>query len=153
MTSFSSEIEKRLKQLENEQNYQDNTLDELSDIEIELSRLERILSEIDNYKFKSSRRQTDFTQPRDIKETERLEKELVHINDVSQEIPRNTSTGSASSRYIIALMFNPNSPIEWSGTGWRRKGGGMPYTSEQVQQVFKKLEKKWPNYPLKILKR
>jgi len=166
MTSLSSELEKRLRQLENEQNNQDNTLNDLSDFGIEVRRLERTLAEIDKYEFKSSSQQTDFTDLRDTKETERLEKELVHIDeeslidrsDVSQsnspkDIPQKTSTSSATSRYVIALMFNPKSPIEWSGIGWEKKGGGMPYTPEQVQQIFKKLKKQWPNYPLKILKR
>ncbi len=146
MTSLSSELEKRLRQLEKEQNNQDKSLTELSDFETEVERLERTLSEIDNYDFKSSHQQTDFNDLRDFKETERLEKELVDIDE-------NTSTSSGTSTYIIALMFNPKSPIEWSGRGWKNKGGGMPYTSEEAQQIFNKLKKQWPNYPLKILKR
>ncbi|KHD07054.1 hypothetical protein PN36_14820 [Candidatus Thiomargarita nelsonii] len=146
MTSLSSELEKRLRQLENEQNNQNKSLNDLSDFESVVVRLAEKLKEIDNYEFKPSPQQTDFTQLRDTKEIERLEKELVGIDE-------KTSTSSATSRYIIGLMFNPKSPIEWSGTGWKNKGGGMPYTSEQAQQVFKKLKKQWPNYPLKILKR
>jgi hypothetical protein len=149
MTSLSSELEKRLRQLEQEQNSQEDALNDLSDFEIEVSRLERTLAQIDNYEFKQKPQKTDFSQLRDLKETERLERELV---DIDKEDIKPQKTASSKS-YVIALLFNPDTPIEWSGTRWHKKGAGMSYTLEQAKQTLNKLQKQWPNYPLKILKR
>jgi hypothetical protein len=59
--------------------------------------------------------------------------------------------------YVICLMFDPNSPNEWSeasGGGWRERGGGTCYQDlEQMKQCLRKIKKQWPNYPLRVVKR
>jgi len=59
--------------------------------------------------------------------------------------------------YIIRLMFNSEHPSEWSsdaGGGWRDTGQGQCFsTKRQAQEIFTKLKKQWPNYPLKVIHR
>ena len=56
--------------------------------------------------------------------------------------------------YVVCLMFNPNSPVEWSGKQWQVHGKGKCYlSSEQASQCLVTLQQRWPGYPFKILKR
>lgn len=66
-------------------------------------------------------------------------------------------TPSSQHGYVICLMFDLNSPNEWSeesGGGWRERGGGTHFTDPvKVKQCLQRIKKNWPNYPLKIIKR
>ncbi|EDN71762.1 hypothetical protein BGS_1040 [Beggiatoa sp. SS] len=75
--------------------------------------------------------------------------------DKSQhKITGSKSTRSAAPSYVICLVFDSQSPQEWSGNGWCESGKGLHYTSlEQAKQTYQKLKKQWPDYPLKIFKR
>jgi len=54
--------------------------------------------------------------------------------------------------YVVCLMFNVNSPSEWSedaGGGWRGKGMGTSYaTRAEADKLLQQLKQKWPDYPI-----
>ncbi|RKZ40878.1 MAG: hypothetical protein DRQ49_07000 [Gammaproteobacteria bacterium] len=177
MTEIS--LEQRLKNLEIEQTTQNVALDELNDFGEEIRKLEAVLAKIDNYEVKQHQ-EVNFSKLRDLKETEKLEKRLAHIdeeyvidthdaknNPQSQKLSEHldntvpsvqpeltNASNTVKHSYVICLVFNPKSPQEWSGKGWSRKGKGISYKNpEQVKQIFQKLKKQWPDYPLKIFKR
>ena len=131
------ELESRLRQLEEEQDQQQQALAKLRD-------LPRIIED-ENY--------VPYTdQVKDVKVANAPEE--VNIKDI--DVSELDSQTAAKHGYIICLMFNPNSPSEWStegGGGWRQKGGGTRYTDQaQLKEQYKKLKKQWPDYPLKVIK-
>lgn len=81
-------------------------------------------------------------------------KETEKITDSQQ---KKTVQPSKQQGYVICLMFDPNSPNEWSeesGGGWRERGGGTHYQDiEQMKQRLRKIRKQWPHYPLRVVKR
>jgi len=149
------DIEKRLEFLEKEQENQEYALDELKYFNDEVERLQEELKRIEKYRIKNSQaRQSEWKSS----ETERLEKELAQIDREEQKAlqisPKaSTEPTISQSGYIICLMFNPNSPPEWSGKGWLKPEQGTAYNLEEAKLIFQQLKKKWPNYPLKIIKR
>ncbi len=145
------EIEKRLKLLEKEQENQDYALDKLQSFNDEVRRLEDELNRIEKYRIKTHQ-SSEFQ--RDNPETERLEKELAQMDNEEQNAFKNSEKASSSKQsYVISLMFNPNSPPEWSGNGWLKPGQGTAYNLEEAKLIYQQLKKKWPNYPLKIIKK
>ncbi len=183
MTTLGKELEQRLKKLETEQNKQDVALTELNTLEKEIRELEDLLAKIDSsYTLAITDPETDYTHLRDLKEIEKFEQKLAHIDEEfeaelttqteqPQPLPQKesvkkedtaqpqpvatpTSVNPTSTTYVICLMFNPKSPPEWSGKGWCERGKGMRYTSPALaKQTLQKLKKQWPDYPLKIFKR
>ena len=158
---LDSEIEKRLNELESEQDQQINVLDEFSEFEDEIRKLESTLKQIDKFYLKNNK-ETDFSNLRDLKKTEELEKELESMSSFSttpnikvQENTKNiSSTESNSTNYIICLVTNPKLPQEWSGEEWCARGKGMRYkTTEQVKHTFKMLKKRFPDQSIKIFKK
>ncbi len=149
------ELEKRLQFLETEQENQNHALDNLKYFNEEVQRLEKRLSEIENYRIKNPEsRQSEWTSA----ETERLERELALIDNEEQNslklsIKASTKPTISKSGYIICLMFDPKSPPEWSGKGWLKHGQGATYSLEEAKLLCQQLKKKWPNYPLKIIKK
>ncbi len=149
------ELEKRLQFLETEQNTQNHALDNLKYFNEEVQRLEKKLSEIENYRIKNPEsRQSEWTGS----ETERLERELAQLDNEEEnalKISRKASTQEtiSESGYIICLMFDPKSPPEWSGKGWLKHGQGTTYSLEKAKTLYQQLKKKWPNYPLKMIKK
>lgn len=89
------------------------------------------------------------TQVHDDEEVRRLERELNSIG--------NQPTPSVNEKevYVIHLLFNPQSPSEWSeegGGGWRQAGSGTQYTQkEKVKARLEALHRQWPDYPIKII--
>jgi len=146
MTSFNQELEQRLKDLEIEQEEQDVALTTIGDLDKEVRQLEAVLKEIDNYQIK----QTEDNYERvTLDETKKLEKQLERIDEDGYT----AAADKTATTYVIRLMFNRKSPQEWSGTGWCEFGKGKHYNNpEQVSQIFKKLKKQWPTYPLKVFK-
>ena len=148
------ELEKRLQFLETEQDTQNHALDGLKYFNEEVQRLEKRLSESENYRIKNSEaKQSEWHGS----ETERLERELAQIDKEEQnalKISTKASTQATISKpgYIICLMFDPKSPPEWSGKGWLKHGEGTTYSLEKAKLLCQQLKKKWPNYPLKIIK-
>jgi uncharacterized coiled-coil protein SlyX len=81
MTIISKELEQRLKKLELEQNDQDHTLNDLSDFEEEVHKLEAILAQIDHYLVNKKHGEEDYSYLRDLDDTEKLERTLEHIDE------------------------------------------------------------------------
>lgn len=196
MTIISKELEQRLKKLELEQDDQDRTLDNLSDFEEEVHKLEAILAQLDHYLVNKKHGEEDYSHLRDLEQIEKLERKLEHIdeeyiveleglnnkqvnkkdsapkgndpqtrsapklNQKSAKQPSQAATLSSHGAtpavhgYVVCLMFNPESPPEWSGKGWCERGKGTRYTTlEQAKQILQRIKKQWPEYPLKIFKR
>jgi len=154
---IDSEIEELLNELELEQEQQTNILEEFSEFEEEIRQLESALTQIDKFYLKGNQ-ETDFSNLRDLKKTEELEKELESMNAFSltpQNIKVKEKTKDISAtNYVICLMTDPKLPQEWSGTEWCVRGKGMRYkTPEQVKQTFKMLKKQFPNQVMKVFKR
>lgn len=133
---MTEELEQRLKNIEVEQERQDTVLNEfIRDLE-EVLKLEAKLANIDNYEVPF------FKKP--------PEEEPV------EETPPPVPQGG----FVIRLNFEPESnkaPIEWSdeaGGGWREYMMGTCYTtSEQANQHLRKLQKRWPDYPMEVVER
>jgi uncharacterized protein (UPF0335 family) len=146
-------IEKRLKLLEKEQENQNYALDQLKYFNDEVQRLEKELLEIEKYRLKNPQAsQFERNNP----ETERLERELAQIDNEEQNALKNSQQASptiSKQGYIICLMFNPQSPPEWSGEGWLKPGQGTAYNLEEAKLLLQEMKKKWPNYPLKIIQK
>lgn len=68
-----------------------------------------------------------------------------------------TAPAKVERGYVIRLMYDQRKLTEWSdesGGGWRECGKGQCYANAQdVKKSLLKLKKRWPNYPLKIVKR
>lgn len=53
--------------------------------------------------------------------------------------------------YVVCLMLNPRSPLEWSGKQWYIAGKGKTYPDvEQAYQCLLQLQNRWPDYPLQV---
>lgn len=181
-TIVTNELEQRLKQLESEQESQKFVLNDLGDFEKDIRKLEATLAEINNYTIEQVEDDFERDELEETKklerELQRMSKEDIlppvrkpqtqtvnkknestgslkpSTDDKTAKQPQKISPNSATQSYVICLMFNPKSPQEWSGNGWCEYGKGMRYTNpEQAKQIFRKLKKQWPSYPLKIFKR
>lgn len=80
----------------------------------------------------------------------------VHDIDLSQEqLNGSDKAKSVKGGFSVCLVFNPQTPSEWSeegGGGWRGKGLGTHYaTREEAEKRLQELKKKWPEYPLRIM--
>lgn len=174
-----SDLERKLKAIEAEQQQQDN---ELSDIERdfeEIRRLEQRLANINDENIEARASELAGAVMFDSEaDARKLEKELKHINE--QFKPQQTPTTVAVNEgvsiaddllfeddetkettnkhgFVIRLLFNQDSPTEWSeegGGGWRDRGSGHCYVSmEKAQARCQELQVRWPDYPLDIIKR
>jgi hypothetical protein len=53
--------------------------------------------------------------------------------------------------YVVCLMLNPRSPLEWSGKQWHIAGKGKTYPDvDQAYQCLLQLQNRWPDYPLQV---
>jgi hypothetical protein len=92
--NFFEELKQRLNQVEAEQHRQRSELTQLSDLEQEVMRLENRLQQIQSGDHEPSNAQpVDFNQMRDLKEINRLERELKSI----KVTPANTAKESGNS--------------------------------------------------------
>jgi len=132
---MTEELEQRLKNIEVEQERQDVVLNEfIRDLE-EVLKLEAKLANIENYEVPF------FKKPPE--------------EESAEEKP----TPVPQQGFVIRLNFESESkaPIEWSdeaGGGWREYMMGTCYaTLEQAKQHLRKLQKRWPDYPMEIIER
>jgi len=136
------ELEERLKKLEDEQFRQQTDLHELEDIKRLEAQLKTLSEEMD---FDLSPKPKKF----------QLEKEQLEIA-TKLESELKEKEDELGQGYVVCLLFNRKSPTEWSdksGGGWRQRGKGTRYTEiEEAKKRYLELRKKWPDYPLKILK-
>lgn len=136
LMKISEELEKRLKNLEIEQERQDMVLDDFLREFEEVLKLEAKLANIENYEFQLARR------PKEVS--------IQESDDPLLKAAQNKQSG-----YVIRLVFNPKKPSEWSeegGGGWRDYGMGMRYPDlKQVKRRFQELREQWPDYPMKIV--
>lgn len=170
---LSEELKRRIRQLEEEQSRQDVELKELNELR-DLAAITELENELKRIEKKGIAPQTSGQKVEDLelaREREVLElgeeaqKELrteepsksVENIDLSEELlgqkPEKIQTTGG---YAVCLVFNPTSPSEWSdesGGGWRGKGLGTHYPAlEDAQKQLAQLKKKWPDYPLKLIK-
>ena len=136
------DLEARLKKLEDEQFRQQTDLHELEDIKRLEAQLKNLSAEMDldltpkSKKFQLAKDQLEIAS--------RIESKLHEKEDDLRE------------GYVVCLLFNRKAPTEWSdksGGGWRQRGKGTRYaTIEEAKESYLKLKKKWPDYPLKVMK-
>jgi len=135
---ISSELEQRIREIELEQERQDSELDEFLRDLVEVIRLEAELAKMSDEEILAL-----------VKRIKEDEKETV----VEPEPP----PPPVAKGYVVCLLFNPKIPTEWSeesGGGWREQGQGTRYpVSEEAQQRLQLLQKKWPDYPMKVFYR
>jgi len=136
------ELEERLRKLEDEQFRQQTDLHDLEDIK----RLEA--------KLKSLSEEMDFDLSREVKKFQLGKEQLEIATKLESELKEKDD--ELTSGYVVCLLFNRKSPTEWSdksGGGWRQRGKGTRYANiEEAKKCYIALKKKWPDYPLKILK-
>lgn len=161
-------LEGRLRKIEAEQAYQDQAVADLESLRLEAELM----------KLNFRRNQIQNTVPvtaelRDSTEIRRLEANLQQIKE--HEVLTQSTTASeveeqglenwlaeekntqTKSGYRIQLLFNTYAPSEWSeegGGGWRAATYGALYpTREKAEQRLRQLQAKFPNYPLKVVKK
>lgn len=168
---LATELEQRLKALEIEQEQQSQAVNDLGEMDEIIRNIEAALAKIDDYHVK----QSDNSFERDeLEETRRMERELEQMQKLERigksttsadsinksspkpsqkTVPMERRTNQATASYVIRLAFNPKSPQEWSGRGWCEAGKGLRYSNPDLaKQTLQKLKKRWPGYPLKLLK-
>jgi len=135
------ELEERLRKLEEEQFRQQNDLHDLEDIKRLEEQLKMLSDDFSMDAFKPKKFELAQDQ---LEIATKLESEL---KEKEEEI---------TDGYVVCLLFNAKSPTEWSdksGGGWRQRGKGTRYaTVDEAKKRFVELKKKWPDYPLKVLK-
>ena len=141
-------LEERLRKLEDEQSRQQTDLHDLEDIKRMEAKLKNLAEEMD----------LELSQPENLSQRTKkfqLEKEELKIATKLESELKEKEDG-VTTGYVVCLMFNPKSPTEWSdksGGGWRQRGKGTYYADiEEARKRYVELKKKWPDYPLKILK-
>jgi hypothetical protein len=168
---LSDELKRRIRQLEEEQNRQESELQDLNALRdlAAISELENELKQIDakgvaHKVLDEKPKDVDLARETEIMEAgEQAQRELgepakpIENIDLSRELLNSKATKPQGvGGYAVCLMFNPTAPSEWSeeaGGGWRGKGLGTHYPSpEQAKAALAKLQQKWPDYPLKIIK-
>lgn len=166
----SEELKKRIRQLEEEQERQQQELkdlDELRDLAT-MKELEKELSEINTQMIKSSESELlddiDLSLEDILKDLEQDDdfeaKSESRVKDI--DLSLESPLGQANKKnmpnhgYLVCLVFNPNSPSEWSdeaGGGWRGRNMGTRYpTYEKAEETLKELRKKWPDNPMQVIR-
>ena len=174
----SDELRKRLKFLEEEQERQEKELVDLdnlrdlatiAELETELKRLEKEGFKQDAAAKKTAKDVDLEKEKKLLEEGEKAQKEMAAPApqpqptfklELAEEFLLDTEEkpqkAVAKGGFAICLMFNEESPTEWSeesGGGWRGRGLGARYpTQKEAERVLQQLKQKWPDYPLKILK-
>lgn len=139
----NNDLSLRLKTAEFEQ---EQLLDELLDIKTSLS----LIGEQSKQKKISTELLEIETQINQLQKKFKTDKNIKSL--ITSDNSKELDIGPES--YVICLMFSKHSPPEWSGNRWRISGQGKCYsTSEQAYQCLQKLQQKWPDYPIEILKR
>jgi len=143
-------LEERLKRLEDEQFRQQTDLHELEDIKRLEAQLKELAGEMDMDL--DSAQQLSLSQKA---KKFQLGKEQLEIATKLESELKEKEDGLTQG-YVVCLLFNPKSPTEWSdksGGGWRQRGKGTYYaTIEEAKKRYLELKKKWPDYPLKVLR-
>ncbi len=133
MITIDDELTSRLKCMENEQNRLNEMLAEVQELEGKIENIKTTMTAHNN------------------------EGAISAYNDkeiVSQKLNITLASHSKTDGYVVCLMFNPKSPVEWSGNKWQIHGKGKCYSSsEQASQCLVALQKRWPGYPFQILTR
>lgn len=184
MSNIFEEIERlkhRLQQMEVEQVKQDVELiqtfrdfQEISRLEAELmgieySQLQQALSKIIDFKrlqedeARIKELETKLAEMQGVLINTQIAKAQIHDDDEVRRLERELNNmdsqpsinTNAKEIYVIHLLFNPQSPSEWSeegGGGWRQAGSGTQYVQkEKVDARFNILKQQWPDYPIKII--
>jgi len=117
----------------------DELTSRLQCMENEQNRLNEMLAEVQELDGKIKHIKTTLSTPKEIP-SKRVNSALINP--------------SKTDGYVVCLMFNPKSPVEWSGKKWQIHGKGKCYSSsEQASQCLITLQKRWPGYPFQIIKR
>ena len=150
MKSQDHELKQRLEELEIEQNRLNQVLNDVEELDVKIHKLNAKLP-MDN-----------ITIPLVLKNNEEIanhkkDKETTnkHLDCVSK-LNKGISDiyGYDIYGYVVCLMFNPQSPPEWSGKEWHIPGKGKCYHDhEQAYQCLQQLQERWPNYPFQVLER
>lgn len=124
----------------------------IRDTEEETEQLEQKLDKVTNDIIEKAEKKA--AQEYGTEETDRLEAELTGL-DKSPQPP--AAKAAQDFYYVICLSYEAQTPSEWSdesGGGWRERGKGKQYNDiKQAKRRLLQLKKKWPDYPLKIIKR
>lgn len=163
---ISDELKQRIRQLELEQERQQQELIELEQLRdlAAIEEMEKELATIDaNFApLVAAAPKEQGVDP--AKESEVLKEGETPLPTTTVQTPQDIDltleeltkprTKAQGKGYIVVLMFDPKSPTEWSeeSSGWRGKGQGTVYSNEnEARIILKKLQQKWPDYPLKVI--
>ena len=134
MITIDDELSSRLICMETEQNRLDEMLAEVQKLEGQIHNIKATLTNCDD-------EITPFA--------------FTDNNETITHKVNTTSTHCSNiDGYVVCLMFNSKSPVEWSGKKWQVCGKGKCYpSSDQAYKCLVTLQKRWPGYPFKILQR
>ncbi|OQW94050.1 MAG: hypothetical protein BWK79_07880 [Beggiatoa sp. IS2] len=88
-------------------------------------------------------------------EQKRQEDDVDKLVEIATLPKTDTSTKvNSHTGYTVCLVFGSGAPVsEWSDEthGWRSRGLGSRYTTEQrARQKLTELKRRWPEYPLEV---
>ena len=146
MKSQDYELKQRLEELEMEQNRLNQVLNDVQELDVKIHKLDAKLIPEDN-----------ITLPLVLTNNEEIakhKKDKRTTNNRLERAPKLNTSISDIYGYVVCLMFNPQSPPEWSGKEWHIPGKGKCYHNhEQAYQCLQQLQERWPNYPFQVLER
>jgi hypothetical protein len=135
-------------------NKDDELKQRLAYLELEQVRLNQILNDVQELGTQVNKFKTISTSVDDMTVPLALTNEFEPTNDKPNDIPRLDTSVSNKYGYVVCLMFNPQSPPEWSGKEWHVPGKGKCYlVFEQAYHCMQQLQKRWPNYPFQVVER
>lgn len=166
---ISEELKRRIKMLETEQEKQAEDLSDLEKINdlLSIEELQEELEAIDqDMPMADKARHTpqkdidlgkeEFPEELELNESLAKVKEEHDIDLTLEGLGQEDKKAIAQKGFVVCLMFNVNSPSEWSedaGGGWRGKGMGTSYaTRADAEKLLQQLKQKWPEYPIELHK-
>jgi len=88
---------------------------------------------------------------------QRVQKQAAPIKTTTLTAKQARQPQKQAAGFVICLAFNKKRPVEWTeegSGGWRELGFGKCYPELiQAKACLKTLQQRWPEYPLKIVKR
>lgn len=165
---ISKELRERIQRLETEQKKQAAELTDLNELRdlVAIAELEQELTEVS----KTVTGKPAPTKIKDIDAAKEAAKLGGNVKDVKVQTAEKVSdidlakeqafSGKKGQQVAgglaVCLLFNKNSPSEWSdeaGGGWRGRGMGTHYpTQDEAKAKLQELKTKWPDYPIEIRK-
>lgn len=160
MTILNNELSLRLEDVEAEQNRLDDLLNELHELEGQISQLKTEMADKNHVTKSLDLTSNEPTMTPKLKTAPISSPPSLNLTKnettITQKLKTTPIQNNASDThgYVVCLMLNPQSPPEWSGKEWHIPGKGKCYSNpEQAHQCMLQLRKRWPGYPIQVLRR